>query len=115
GASPFVQVVIGLLLLIPASEFAVLCIQQAASRLVPPKRLPRLDFSEGVPDSARTMVIVPTMLTSTAGVDGLIEHLEVLAVGNLDSRVHFAILRYFADTSTSDVPDDAEILDRARA
>ncbi len=33
-------------------------------QLVPPKRLPRLDFSAGVPETARTMVIVPTMLTS---------------------------------------------------
>jgi cyclic beta-1,2-glucan synthetase len=115
GGSLPVQVVIALLLLIPASEFALLCIQRAASRLVAPKRLPRLDFSEGVPDSARTMVIVPTMLTSTAGVDGLIEHLEVLAVGNLDPRVHFAILSDFSDTSTSDVPDDAAILERASA
>ena len=70
------------------------------SALVPPKRLPRLDFSTGVPETARTMVIVPTMLTSAAGVDALLEHVEVLALGNLDPCIHFAILSDFADTST---------------
>ncbi len=104
-----------LLALLPASDFAIACVQQAVVRVVGPKRLPRLDFSAGVPDSARTMVIVPTMLTSTAGVDALIEHVEVLALGNLDPCVHFAILSDFADTSTADAPEDPGILDRARA
>jgi cyclic beta-1,2-glucan synthetase len=115
GGSAAVQVTVLLLLLLPASELAILAIQHAASRLIPPKRLPRLDFSAGVPDDARTMVIVPTMLTSIAGVDGLVEHLEVLALGNMDPCVHFAILSDFRDTSTSDAPGDAAILERACA
>ena len=115
GASAAVQVAVAALLLVPASELAILCIQQAASRLVKPKRLPRLDFSAGVPDNARTMVIVPTMLASIDGVDALIEHLEVLALGNMDPCVHFAILSDFPDTDTSNLPDDAAILERACA
>jgi hypothetical protein len=59
------------------------------------------------------MVIVPTMLTTVAGVDALIEHLEVLALGNLDPRIHFAILTDFADTPASDSPGDAALLARA--
>jgi cyclic beta-1,2-glucan synthetase len=115
GGSPAVQVAITLLLLLPASDFAIACIQRLTGRLIAPKRLPRLDFSEGVPDTARTMVIVPTMLTSMPGVDALLEHVEVLALGNLDPCVHFAILSDFADTSASDTPEDAAILERARA
>ena len=33
----------------------------------------RLDFSDRIPDDARTMVVVPTMLTSTAGVAALLD------------------------------------------
>src|SRR5581483_1305232 len=72
-------------------------------------------FSAGVPDNARTMVIVPTMLASVDGVDGLIEHLEVLALGNLDPCVHFAILSDFPDTTAADAPEDAPVLARAIA
>jgi cyclic beta-1,2-glucan synthetase len=114
GGSAAAQAAVACLLLLPASDFAILCIQQATSRLIRPKRLPRLDFSAGVPEHARTMVIVPTMLTSIAGVDALVEHLEVLALGNLDPCVHFAILSDFPDTSTPDVPEDAAALERAR-
>src|SRR5689334_2465218 len=111
GASSILQVAVAVLLLLPASDFAILCIQQAASRLIRPKRLPRLDFSAGVPDNARTRVIVSTMRSSIDGVDALVDHLEVLALGNLDPCIHFSILSAFSDTGASDMPDDAAILE----
>ena len=115
GAGSVGRFFIALLVLLPASEFAIACVQRAVVHLVAPKRLPRLDLSDGIPETARTMVIVPTMLTSAAGVEKLLEHVEVLALGNNDPFIHFAILSDFADTSTSDAPSDAAILDRARA
>ena len=115
GATHVTRLLVALLALLPAGDFAIACIQYAAVRLTGPKRLPRLNFLSGVPDSARTMVIVPTMLTSAAGVEALLEHVEVLALGNLDPRVHFAILSDFADTHVSAAPTDAAILERARA
>ncbi len=47
--------------------------------------------------------------------DELVEHLEVLALGNLDARVHFAILGDFTDAPAREMPRDAAILDAARA
>src|SRR3989454_9396411 len=61
------------------------------------------------------MVVVPTLLTSVAGVAELLEHVEVLALGNVDPRIHFAILGDFADAPTAELPADDEILDAARA
>jgi cyclic beta-1,2-glucan synthetase len=61
------------------------------------------------------MVVVPTLLTSVAGVAELLEHMEVLALGNADPRIHFAILGDFADAPTAELPADDEILDAARA
>ena len=43
------------------------------------------------------MVVVPTLLTSVDAVAALLEHLEVLALGNLDPHIHFAILSDFTD------------------
>lgn len=107
-------VVAGLLALIPASDLAIAAIQHIVTRLIKPKRLPRLDFTEGVPEHARTMVIIPTLLTSEPGVDELLEHLEVVALGNLDPCIHFAILSDFADTTSKETPQDEAILTRAR-
>ena len=115
GAHTAALLAVALLVLLPASDFAIACVQRVVVSLVPPKRLPRLDFSKGVPETVRTMVIVPTMLTTANGVDLLLEHLEVLALGNSDPFIHFAILSDFADTSTSNAPSDDAILARARA
>jgi len=116
GATPFMQALVAGLVLLPASELVIAALQYLVTRyLVGPRRLPRLDFSAGLPDTARTMVVVPTMLTSLPGVDALVEHMEVLALGNLDPCIHFAILSDFTDTSGAHAPEDAALLQRARA
>jgi cyclic beta-1,2-glucan synthetase len=114
GAPAWVQAGGALLLLLPASEVAIAFVQRLAARCAPPRRLPRLDFSAGVPDNARTIVVVPTLLTSVPGVRALIEHIEVLALANLDPRIHFAILSDFADAPAREMPEDEPILEAAR-
>src|SRR5664280_1657797 len=81
----------------------------------PPRRLPRIDLIEGVPESARTMVVVPVLLGSVKGVEALLEHLEVQALGNLDPHIHFAILGDFKDATAQTMAGDAEILAAAAA
>jgi cyclic beta-1,2-glucan synthetase len=115
GGSSWAQIWTTAFLLLPASEFATALIQRLAAHLAPPRRLPRLDLQAGVPEDARTMVVVPTLLTSVAGVAELLEHMEVLALGNADPLIHFAILSDFADAPTAERPADEEILDAARA
>ncbi len=115
GASFWVRAGAALLLLLPASDVAIAFVQRLAARWAPPRRLPRLEFPAGIPDDACTMVVVPTLLTSVPAVAGLIEHVEVLALGNLDPRIHFAILSDFADAPAPEMPEDEAILEAARA
>ncbi|WP_242359884.1 GH36-type glycosyl hydrolase domain-containing protein [Anaeromyxobacter sp. SG17] len=114
GGSPWAQLGVALLLVLPASDVAIALVQRLAARFAPPRRLPRLDLTAGIPEDARTLVVVPTLLTSVAGVERQLEHLEVLALGNLDPRVHFAILGDFTDAASRDEPGDAAILAAAR-
>ncbi|MCU0240962.1 MAG: carbohydrate-binding protein, partial [Vicinamibacteria bacterium] len=115
GGSVAAQAWIALLLVLPASDVSIAAAQRLAARFTRPRRLPRLEFLEGIPESTRTMVIVPTLLTSVAETQALIEHIEVLALGNLDERIHFAVLSDFADASECELAGDAQILDAARA
>jgi cyclic beta-1,2-glucan synthetase len=115
GGSPRALVVAAILLLLPASELAIAVVQRVVAHLAPPRRLPRLDFEGGIPEDARTLVVVPTLLGSVAGVEALVEHLEVLALGNLDPRIHFAILGDFTDADARELPGDDAILSAARA
>jgi cyclic beta-1,2-glucan synthetase len=114
ATSPRMLVTVALALLLPASELAIALIQRLAAAVVPPRRLPRLDLSGGIPDNARTIVIVPTLLTSVAEVRELIGRLEVLALANMDPRVHFALLTDFPDAPAREMPDDGSKLAAAR-
>jgi cyclic beta-1,2-glucan synthetase len=114
-ASLWIQAIGVLAFLVPASEVAIAVVQRLAARWAPPRRLPRLDFAAGVPEHARTIVVVPTLLTSVDGVKHLLEHVEVLALGNLDPHIHFAILSDFVDAPAREMPEDEAILDAARA
>ncbi|ABS28204.1 GH36-type glycosyl hydrolase domain-containing protein [Anaeromyxobacter sp. Fw109-5] len=114
-ASPAAQLALAALLLLPASQVAIAVAQRLAARAVPPRRLPRIDLASGLPEDARTLVVVPTLLTSVPGVERLLEHVEVLALANLDPRIHFAILGDFADAAAREMPDDAAILEAAKA
>src|SRR5205085_10304142 len=82
-------------------------------RVARPRPLPRLDLRGGVPESARTMVIVPTFLTSVEGARALVERLEVNALGNLDPHVHFALLTDFPDAPAERVPGEEQALEAA--
>ena len=105
---------VALLVVVPASELVIQLLQRVISSLIPPRRLARIEL-DAVPVSARTMVIVPTLLDSVERVEELIAHLEVQALGNLDPRIHFALLSDFTDAATETQPQDAEILEAARA
>ncbi len=109
------SLVIAALLLIPVSEFAIAVVQRIVTRFVRPERLPRLELADGVPDDARTVVVVPTLITTVEGVEHLIDHLEVTAIANHDPRIRFAILTDFADAEAAEIPADGEVLEAARA
>lgn len=111
----WVAVAAALLTLLPASELATILLQRMAAAFAPPRQLPRLDFSKGMPESARTMVVVPVLLGSVPDVERLLAHLEVQALGNLDPMIHFAILSDFKDAPALSMPGDDEILAAAVA
>src|SRR6185503_10988875 len=115
GAGVAMQVAVALLLLVPASDVAIAVVQRMVAWLAPPRRLPRLDLAGGIPADARTLVVVPTLLASVAEAEELVAHLEVLALGNLDPRIHFALLTDFPDAPAEEMPEDAAILAAARA
>jgi cyclic beta-1,2-glucan synthetase len=115
GATPGTLALVAALALLPASDLAIAFTQRLVAMLVPPRRLARLELTSGVPDDARTMVIFPTLLTSVDVVREMMEHVEVQALGNVDPRIHFAVLGDFADSPEERMPGDQEILDAARA
>lgn len=96
--------------LLCASQLAVALLNWLSTLLVKPRLLPRLDYSAGIAPDRRTMVAVPTLLTSADGVTRLIESLEIHHLANRDGHLHFALLTDFRDAPTETETEDEALL-----
>ncbi len=105
---------VGVILLLATSQLAVAMVNWLATLLVPPRQLPRMDFSRGIPTESRTLVVVPTFLTSAGNIERLVEALEVRFLANRDDGLHFGLLTDFHDAATEALPEDDALLVLAR-
>ena len=106
---------IALPLLIALSQWGVGFVNWLVTSFVPPRRLPRLDFEDGIPAEYRTAVAVPCMLTSPDGVDDLLSAMEVRFLANRDPELTFVLLSDFADHKEQRRADDEALVERAAA
>lgn len=109
GPDPWV-VVLGLLAVVPASEVVLAAINRVTTRILPAKPLPGLHLGEGVPVQLRTLVVVPTLLTSPAGVEELLDTLEVHFLASDAGELYFAALTDWADSQTEVTSTDQALL-----
>ena len=110
GAGLWILVLLGILGLVPASDIAVSLVYRLVAVLVPPSVLPKLDLTQGVPPELRTMVVVPTLLTSPTDIKAQLEQLEVHYLANPGGHLHFALLTDWADAPRERTPGDEDLL-----
>ena len=103
------------MLLLAANQTAVSLVNWVAMLIAKPKILPRLDFDDGIPLECRTLVVVPTVISTPDDVDRLLEMLEVRYLGNRDGRLPFALLSDLPAADSEVLPQDAETIARAVA
>ncbi len=105
---------LGVLLFVCTSQLAVAVINWGAMLLVHPRILPRMDFQKGIPPQHRTIVAVPAILTDNKEIDDLLEAMEVHYLANRDQNLFFALLSDFRDAAQEKMPEDEELLQKAR-
>src|SRR5690606_34576772 len=104
-----------LLLLIPTISIVTSVVNWLVTQVVAPEVLPKLDFSEGLPDVCRTFIVIPSMLGDRAEVESLLQQLEGHYLRNPDPNLLFALLTDFTDAEEERTEDDEELLEVARA
>jgi cyclic beta-1,2-glucan synthetase len=75
--------------------------------------LPALALKDGVPAQLRTLVVVPTILTTRKTLAAHLEHLEIHHLASLDGDLCFALLSDWADAAEERVAGDDLLLDDA--
>ncbi len=106
---------LGVLGVIPAIDVAVSLVNRGVTRGLAATLLPALDLRGGVPADLRTIVAVPTLLTTVEAIDRQIERLEVHHLASPEGELHFALLSDWLDAATEHVDGDAELLQSAIA
>ncbi|MEO7052975.1 MAG: cyclic beta 1-2 glucan synthetase, partial [Rhodanobacter sp.] len=114
GLAPWAWLLVTLMALILASQLGSSLLNWMATLSVSPQLLPRMNYAHGIPASARTMVVIPSLLARAQDVEDLVESLEVRFLGNRDQHLHFALLTDFADADSETLPGDEALLQLAQ-
>jgi cyclic beta-1,2-glucan synthetase len=107
-------VLVGLLMLVPASEAVVALVNRLISESVKPAHLPRLLLAEGIPPAARVMVVVPAMLSNRESISQLVHRLQLHHLANTEACAQFALLSDWPDADTEHHAADDALLSHAK-
>lgn len=98
------------ILFIPLSDLSVSCVNFICTHIMPPSFLPKMDLSGGVPSNAKTLVVIPCLLSSEDTVRDLLEKLEVYFFANFDPHIFFALATDYVDSVKEHRDEDERLL-----
>jgi cyclic beta-1,2-glucan synthetase len=101
---------LGFLLIFCASYLSIALVNWLTAFFVNPNPLPRLDYSKGIPPESRSLVVVPSMLSSSQNIEDLAEALEVRFLANQDKNLHFGLLTDFKDAAKEKLAEDDPLI-----
>ncbi|WP_433849042.1 GH36-type glycosyl hydrolase domain-containing protein [Brucella pseudogrignonensis] len=114
GLSADLRTLFTLLALFPAMDASYSLFNALVPRFVAPTRLIGFEYKEGLPAEARTLVAVPTLITSRDSIDEQIRNLEVHYLTNPRGEIYFALVSDWTDAKQEITPADMEIYEYAR-
>jgi len=113
GAGGWTVLPLAVLGLFVSVDAAIMLVNRAVTHRFGPAALPGLELRDGVSSEFRTLVVTPTLLTSSATVDELIEQLEIHYLASPDGDIRFALLSDWTDAVTENVAGDEALLGAA--
>jgi len=79
------------------------------SRSAPAKALPAMDYSTGLPEKARTWVVMPVIISRPEQGPLYLDRLYKHYLANRQDNLHFALLADYHDAKEQDMPGDRAI------
>ena len=105
-----ILVTICIIALMATTKLSLSLVNWLITILAKPSILPRMDYSKGIPGEAKSMVVIPALITDISLIDRLVEGLEVRFLANRDVNLYFALLTDFKDAPTEHLPEDESLL-----
>ncbi len=101
---------LGTLGAVPAIDAAVSLVNYLLTRGLRATLLPSVELADGVPVELRTIVVVPTLLTSQGAIEEQVERLEVHYLSSPKGEIYFALLSDWTDAASEHAEGDEELL-----
>ena len=101
---------LGALGTIPAIDLSVALVNRMVTRILGPSLLPAFELGGGVPSQLRTLVAVPTLLTTRTAIAEQVERLEIHHLASSEGDLHFAMLSDWVDAETEHESEDGGLL-----
>ena len=102
--------VLGMLGALAAVDAAVALVNRGVNAGFAASPLPALELPDGVPEHLRTLVAVPTLLTTLESVEDLIERLEIHHLASPECDLHFALVTDWTDAMNEHADGDTLLI-----
>ena len=103
-----------LVLILPVNDIAVILVNWVLTHTLQPAFLPKMELMEGIPDDAKTIVVIPTLLSNQNRVVQLVKNLEEYYLANREQNLYFALVGDFKDSKTAEMKNDSAIVEVAK-
>ncbi len=108
------HILMPILALWPILEVSVQFVNLMVTKILSPKQLSKMSYEkEGVPDSCKSIVVVPMLLLTPQSIKSEVAQLEIHYLANNDPNLYFGLLTDFTDAPEQHREDDALLLDCA--
>ena len=112
--SRFLSFGVSIVFLVLVSDIWINIINHLFLENIEHKFVPKMDYSKKIPDEAKTIVVIPSILTSKEDIDNLFKNLEISYICNKNNNVYFSLLFDYVDTISYEGFEDKILLDYAK-
>lgn len=109
NSNMYISIILSLLLYIPITEVYIQIANYILGKVTKAKRIPKLDFSNGIPSECATMIVIPTIVKDSKKVKELMRKLEVCYLGNKSDNIYLCLLGDAAASSNEFEIYDEEV------
>ena len=99
-----------IIFLIPASEIAIQLVQYILSKIIKPKLIPKIDYTNGIDEEHKTMVVIPTIIKTKEKVQELMKKLEIFYLANKSENIYFTLLGDCSESDKREEDFDEEVI-----
>ena len=81
-----------IIIFIAISQLVIQIVNEILNNTVRVKILPKLDYSKGIPEESKTMVVIPTIISNTDKIKEMFDKLETFYIINKSDNLYFTLL-----------------------